>query len=312
LSGAIHLSEAGAGKVLSRLKGAVRRVLYGRASGGHVLPGNLQPRTITQAEIANQVEFAISCGAGYRERIEGMRIPIHGARVLEIGPGIAFGPMAYLRAAGAAAAVTDRWLAPWTDAFHGPIYAALADQLEGEPGFDATPLRRMVAERGYGDGSVLCLHDAAENLASIPDNHYDAIVSNAVLEHINVPDKAFAELHRVTRPGGVGCHQVDFRDHRDFSRPLEHLLLSPAEFLKINEARSFEFGSQLRQPDYAALLQQAGFVIEQFYSNETASDAYLDDIISRLPASRHPMRATWTREVLSHLGGDFRLRKQAG
>ena len=57
--------------------------------------------------------------------------------------------------------------------------------------------------------------------------YFDALVSNAVLERIKNANKAFTELFRVTSSGGVGLHQVDYRDHRDFARPLEHLLLDP-------------------------------------------------------------------------------------
>jgi len=295
--------------MISRLKNAARRLVAPRDASTEILPGNWQPPSATDADIAYHVDFAITSGEAYRERAESMGVKIKGARFLEIGPGISFGPMAYVRAAGAVATVTDRWLAPWTKGFHDRIYAALADRLEGRPGFDTAPIRRMVAAGRYDDSAIICLRDAAENLESIPDNSYDAIVSNAVLEHIKDPARAFAELFRVTRPGGVGLHQVDFRDHRDFSRPLDHLLLSPGEFLALNEGRSFEFGSQLRQADYAVLLRGAGFEIERFDSNETAIAAYLDDLLSRLAAGRHPKRTEWTREGLSCLGGEFRLRK---
>jgi SAM-dependent methyltransferase len=272
-------------------------------------PTNWQIPPATAADIEYQVQYAVANGDDRLQRLQHSGIEIAGARVLEIGPGIAFGGMACLRAAGAAVTVTDRWLAKWSNAFHGPVYSAIADKLDGRPGFDVAPLRRMVAAGGYVEGTIQCVTDAAEDLTSIADSAFDALISNAVLEHIERPSTAFDELFRVTRSGGVGLHQVDFRDHRNFSLPLEHLLIDPANFAAMNRRVHSEFGSQLRQPDYAALLQTAGFHIDRYESNDRASDAYVDTVMQRLGRQRRKRPPSWTRDVLSDLGGLFWLRK---
>jgi len=292
---------------LDTLRAAARRVGL-RNPAARATPTNLQVPPATPADVAYQVEYAVTSGALHVWRLGGLGIDVRGARIMEIGPGVAFGAMAYLRACGAEVAVSDRWLAPWSDPFHGPVYSGIADRMEAEGGFDVAPLRRMVDAKGYVEGTIRCILEASEDLGSVRDGEFDALISNAVLEHIETPAKAFAEFVRVTRPGGAGLHQVDYRDHRDFSRPLEHLLLRPEVFRRITNKVNSELGSQLRQADYAALLETAGFHIKKYESNSSADDAYIDGLMARLRAAGK-MEPGWTREHLADLGGLFFLRR---
>jgi SAM-dependent methyltransferase len=77
------------------------------------------------------------------------------------------------------------------------------------------------------------LHCPAEHLAEATTERFDVTLSNAVLEHVFDPLRAAVNLHRVTAPGGIGFHQVDFRDHRDFTRPLEYLLLDEFSYVRM-------------------------------------------------------------------------------
>ena len=269
---------------------------------------NLHVQEPTAEDIAYQIEYAISPGALQVHRLEQLGVRVAGARILEIGPGVAFGTAAYLRAAGAHVTVADRWLSRWSDPYHGPIYSGIADRLAGREGLDVSPLRRMVEAKGYVEGTITCVLEPSEALRSLADGAFDAVISNAVLEHIESPEKAFPELFRVTRPGGVGMHQVDYRDHRDFERPLDHLVMKQDAFDRENRRYHLEYGSRLRQPDYARLLTEAGFSIEQYHVSETADSAYLETIIRRLAMSGRANPA-WTREALSDLGGLFLLKR---
>jgi SAM-dependent methyltransferase len=293
--------------LLDTLRAAARRAGL-RNPVARATPTNLQVPPATAADVAYQVEYAVSSGALHAWRLEGLGIDVRGARIMEIGPGVAFGAIAYLRACGAEVAVSDRWLAPWSDPFHGPVYSGIADRMEAEGRFDVAPLRRMVEAKGYVEGTIRCIFEASEHLGSIRDGEFDALISNAVLEHIETPATAFAEFFRVTRPGGAGLHQVDFRDHRDFSQPLEHLLLRPQAFRRMTDKVNSELGSQLRQVDYETLLRAAGFHVHKYESNDRAPDAYLDSLISRLETAGR-MKPGWTRDQLGDLGGLFFLRR---
>lgn len=272
-------------------------------------PTNLRPPSATPNDIEYQVEYGIRNGELNAQRLQEMGIPLAGGRILEIGPGVAFGGMIYLLAAGAKVFVADRWLAPWFDDFHGPIYSGIADRLEGRSGFDVAPIRQIVSRKDYSSGKIERLFAAAEALTETDIEPFDAILSNAVLEHVEDVDQGFKALFRLTRPGGVGIHQVDYRDHRDFDHPLEHLLVEPGAFDAMNRKCNFEFGSQRRQVDYADAFSRSGFAIDKYHSNSATSDEYLKTIFQRVKTSGAKLPAQWTPSVLADVGGLFQVRR---
>jgi SAM-dependent methyltransferase len=95
---------------------------------------------------------------------------------------------------------------------------------------------------------------------SIPDGHVDAVFSVSVLEHLDRPEDALAELCRITRPGGVGNHVIDFNDHRIYSGAVPN----PFEFLTVESTEPLVFGSnRLRRDEFCRLFEAHGFVVEQ-------------------------------------------------
>lgn len=273
-------------------------------------PSNLRTLATDPARIRDDADYGLHCGRHYRSRLEAMGVDLREARVLEIGPGTGFGGMAYLATRGARVGVADRWLSPWRPDYHPAYYGALADRIEAEePDADVAPIRALIANQGYDGGAVALHREAAEALRSIADGTLTAAVSNAVLEHFSDPGAALRELARITRSGGVGVHQVDFRDHRDLDRPLEHLLFEPAVFRRLNERANTEYGSQLRRRDYDALILDAGFAIEAYEANSRADDAYLDELEPRLRRARRSVYADRPRAELAELGGLYMLRR---
>lgn len=71
------------------------------------------------------------------------------------------------------------------------------------------------------DVQYLC--PAAIETLDLPSASFDFIYSHAVMEHVADSEAAIASITRLLRPGGVTSHQIDLRDHRDFSRPLDFL-----------------------------------------------------------------------------------------
>jgi len=59
----------------------------------------------------------------------------------------------------------------------------------------------------------------------LPDSSFDLVYSHAVLEHVHGPKQVISEIWRLLRSGGYTSHQIDTRNHLDFSRPMEHLSL---------------------------------------------------------------------------------------
>lgn len=273
----------------------------------HHRPTNLSLLAASEADIDYQIAYGIRNGELNAWRLGQLGVG-PGARVMEVGPGVAFGGMAYLLAMGMRVSVSDRWLAPWSETLHRPVYAGIADRIAGKPGFDVAPLRRMIAANGYVDGIITCIFKASEDLATVGLAPFDAIVSNAVLEHVENLPQAMASLFELTATGGVGLHQIDFRDHRNFARPLDHLL-TPKKFGQQNAKVHFEFGSLRRLPDYVRDIQGAGFRIEKYDANSLADFVYVDTVLAALRRKAGKGKPAWSRAVLADLGGIFALRR---
>lgn len=273
-------------------------------------PSNWRRLSATIDEVSEQVEYGLLGGGHYENWLRTLGVDIRSAGVAELGPGVVFGAAAYLRAAGAEVTLIDRWLAGWTAGYHDAVYEAMIKRIEAEhPGHDCAPLRQLVVEGAYGPNTLRALQAPVEALDMIEDATFDAVVSNAVLEHIADPKRAFSEIFRITKPGGVGVHQVDYRDHRNFNAPLEHLLLSENEFDALNSKVNMEYGSQRRHSDYASLLTDAGFLIEAYHQNATASQTYLDDVITRMKVADATLWSQTRSDELANLGGLFLLRR---
>lgn len=98
-----------------------------------------------------------------------------------------------------------------------------------------------------------------------PDNSFDAILCNHVLEHIPDDRKAMSELHRVLKSGGWAILQVPVskvleKTYEDFT------ITSPQE-------REKHFGQKdhvrIYGKDYISRLKEAGFTVEEYnWSNE--------------------------------------------
>lgn len=95
------------------------------------------------------------------------------------------------------------------------------------PYYDA--LRPLIDEH-VGVDHELSIHDKSKfdlvgTAYSIPsdDNYFDSALCTAVLEHLEEPELAIRECHRVLKPGGIAIYSVPFIWHiheepRDFYR----------------------------------------------------------------------------------------------
>lgn len=83
-------------------------------------------------------------------------------------------------------------------------------------------------ERNSPEGAldeVRYLSPCRAEATGLPDASFDLVYSHAVLEHVHRPKEVISELWRLLRPGGLTSHQIDTRNHLDFSRPMDHLAL---------------------------------------------------------------------------------------
>ncbi len=202
-------------------------------------------------------------------------------------------------------------MAHWDANYHPKFYSALRKTLaEHDPAADLAPLDRLIEENAYADDGIRRIERSAEDLRGIPDSSIDIVVSNAVLEHLFDLPAACRELGRVSKPLAWGFHQVDFRDHRDFQRPLEFLLLGDRQFRRIFAERHGECGSQWRPSESAEFFETAGFEVTRFAGNMFADENYLGEFELRLRKSASRYRDVPLAELRT-LGGLFRLRRRS-
>ncbi len=137
----------------------------------------------------------------------------------------------------------------------------------------------------------------------------DVSLSNAVFEHLYDVNKAFAQLSRLTATGGMGFHQVDHRDHRDFQRPLEYLLLSNREFQKVFEGSHGECGNRMRPHEMARLFRNQGFEIIKCDENMTVDPEYLADLLPRLRQAKDSVFGNLSKEDLNCISCQYVIKK---
>lgn len=140
---------------------------------------------------------------------------------------------------------------------------------------------------------------------AFPSNYFDAIISNAVLEHVRDLDALLLELARITKPGGVQMHGI-------------HLFPSPSGgHHPLWRQESFDHWDHLigkkhfvpadlngyRLSDYYALFDARYNIISTQLINETKCDKWLT------PSIREAL-ASYTEEDLTTRGVKFIVRKR--
>jgi SAM-dependent methyltransferase len=210
-------------------------------------------------------------GLAYAERtFEGLKDAVlrakgslDGLRILELGPGqtLVAGVLFYVHGAKSYTAV-DLYPVPT----HDPaIYARLREHLALRP-----ELRARFDEVVHFESSNVSLEqtrvehrfpvDAAR--LPFPDASFDVVISLAAFEHFEDPEAAIKECARVTAPGGVGLHQIDMRDHRDFAKPLEFLRHTDEEWRRAAAGKP-SFTNRFRKSDFERAFATAGFELAE-------------------------------------------------
>ena len=270
-----------------------------------------EPEPIGPEAIEKDIEYAFTCARMYKLIAEIINEGgVRGRSVLELGPGRNLGSIIILACFGARPIVADRFLTAWIDSYHPAFYQRLR-QVCGEfdqAWVDLAPLETVLATNSHTE-AVTCISEGAESLSGVDSDSVDIVYSNAVLEHIASLPAAIGELARVTKREGLGMHQVDFRDHRCLERPLEHLIMPPAEFAAMSHETNCECGSQYRPHEYREIFQQNGFEVFRFIPNLLAEGAYLDDFMLRLSSEEQSPYRDCPRSRLETISGTFVVKK---
>jgi hypothetical protein len=191
---------------------------------------------------------------------------VAGSRVLEIGAGVhsPLGSSLVLLALGAAACASNDFspvedpvdAAETTLRVFVEICGALPEGAARLAGVLDTDLlasgRLQEAIRGTALTYDVC--PVADLGAERP---FDVIHSNAVVEHFLDMDAAVATLARLTAPGGVHVHKVDFVDH-EFYNCASPTATTPFEFLFVQNAGPVGTTNRLRLSQVVAAFERHG------------------------------------------------------
>jgi hypothetical protein len=255
--------------------------------------------------VQDQIEEAAIYGFNLtRHYLEVMRAhgcDVEGTRFLELGPGRNLAHSLALVAAGLDVAVADRFLVEWDDAYHRAVYRRFLNHWPAA----APVVERALAERRH---PLRMIPEPAEDLRSIDNEEMEVVFSHAVLEHVYDLPAVCRELYRITKPGGLHRHQIDFRDHRQFHRPLEFLLDDDARFAANLKARLWETGNRLRPIEVIETFQAAGFDLLSADHTDTTPPDYLANFLPRLRTSTGVYR-NWPESDLTILGARIIFRK---
>lgn len=238
------------------------------------------------AQHAGRARRIVAVVQGWLEALPAGPAAIKGRTILEIGSGPDRGTLALLAALSAGRVIAmDRYLGTWRPDRHPRLMKAIGREAERVGlGIDRAVLAR-IARGGLEAAGIIALETGIESLPDRWRGEMDFIFSHAVLEHLEDPAKSFAQMATACRPGALSVHDVDFRDHRDFSRPLEFLLMDAADWVTANGGALYCSGNRLRLSDTVGLLRRAGFTILRETTSQTVDAAYFADLLPRLRRS---------------------------
>jgi len=116
-------------------------------------------------------------------------------------------------------------------------------------------LDRNVSKIDVPPSLLTVASEIASEDCDLPEGALGLIFSLAVMEHVAEAEKFLAKAFKALRPGGISLHFIDFRDHRDFSKPSEFLYLSRESYIaqtggSENRIRAFEFTEKFTEAGF--------------------------------------------------------------
>lgn len=160
----------------------------------------------------------------WRDYLTYAGVPRLTGRIVEIGPGDNFGVALHFLQNGATSVVAiDKFVSDRNAAQQAAIYGAMIERYGMQALFDGAPRESAIRDFTYLPGMPAERYFTAELPAC------DAVVSRAVLEHLDDPLAALNAMWGRLQPGGRLIHRVDLRDHGMFagSHPLTFLTIAP-------------------------------------------------------------------------------------
>lgn len=226
--------------------------------------------------------------------------------MLEIGPGKDFGIALILADLGLKEVIVlDPFLVEWDETYHPSFYKALlVEAMKKFPITSFTSIQEVLKNHKHEAAKLTALKIGLENSSDIQDCTIDISISNACFEHFTATETAIKELNRITKKGGIGFHQIDLRDHRDFSKPLDFLAYSEYFYSKFLKMTDIRYGNRMWYSEYIGIFEKQGFSVV-FKPDAYADENYLSAILQKAA----PKFKQMPREIVGTLGGRYFIEK---
>jgi SAM-dependent methyltransferase len=116
--------------------------------------------------------------------------------------------------------------------------------------------------------------------ATVPEGSLDLVFSQAVLEHVDELEEAYAAMRRWLKPGGVASHTIDYRSHGTARGWNGHWALGELSWRLVRGRRPFLLN---REPHstHTELLRRYGFEVVTEIAARRPSDVRRDRLAAR-------------------------------
>jgi len=256
----------------------------------------------TGDQISEDIDYAIKIADSYLSDLKNNNLDISGKDVLELGPGINFGSAIILLWNGAkTVTVMDKYISKFTPSYHGQFYENLLKKYS-QIHYNENKNTYIDYNLAVSSSKLNILEISLEDSGHV-EFRFDYVFSCAVLEHLNNPPIAINNLYNLMKDKSFGSHQIDFRDHRDFSKPLEYLKLEELEFLHLFESVHGECGNRLRSNQWIDLFNRYFLNNISFSPNMFAEKDYLNSLIIELNTNSVSNYSHFQPEILRVISG---------
>lgn len=155
------------------------------------------------------------------------------------------------------------------------LRAALATgelQLEENPGQAIAMIDEICAfedfQQVYARLGFEYVMDPMGELASLPDDTYDVVISAGVLEHVGRESapRIIRAMSRVLKPGGYCIHSINITDHLYLydrtASPKQYLSYSEAQWKRLFE-NEVQYINRIQRPEWFQIFSGFGFELVQ-------------------------------------------------
>lgn len=275
------------------------------------VPTNIEESSFVNRNLDEDVRYAFNVASGYANKIIQFENTLESKVILEIGPGLNLGTALLLRAWGAGEVhAIDKYTHAWVDEYHNHFYEKLINFAVSSSEFKILN-DQLNPINSFTDLEALNINYKEYSLEDFNNysEYFDITLSNATLEHVEFLVQSMNNLYKITSSQGIGIHQVDFRDHRDFEKPLEYLLMDEMTFAREFNVRNGEIGNRFRPDELTYVLKNVGFSQFTLEPNLYVEKNYLNSFVLRLKNNKLSKYSHYEAENLEIASGLLILRK---